>query len=82
MGSRTITLPVARARVYSGNTRINLRRIDSRVSLREGVSAARPQPHARAVRTRRLVRVGVGIYMHTRFTYPLCKRYAYARIHT
>lgn len=32
MGSRTITLAV-RARVYSGNTRINLRRIDSRVSV-------------------------------------------------
>lgn len=84
MGSRTITLPVARARVYSGNTRINLRRIDSRVSPREGVSAARPQPHAHcayaASRTCGCRCRCRYICARARSTYlPPCERYAYAR---
>lgn len=41
-----------RARVYSGNTRINLRRIDSRVSVWKCKCGA--APHAQCVRDRRL----------------------------
>lgn len=75
-----------RARVYSGNTRINLRRIDSRVSVWKCKCGA--APHAQCVRDRRraaricvCVRVRVRICgVHAKG--PACAAFACAVMHT